>query len=210
MTIFKNNKSSITRLAFILQKSHKKYSQLEEASSLSTSVEKHQMNDDEPPTTNTNGRRRRSRVTFREKASVREVVRAKDLAEDPNELWFQETEYKRINQKALSIVRAIDKEAGYHREGKRLCARGLESHLASSRGSINMIRNEAWSSVFEEQSMQSATGEKYNVEKISNVYMGYAIESQIAAHERGVSDALEGKKYLTKSSTRRQRQSRVL
>jgi hypothetical protein len=198
MAIFKNNKSSIRRP----EKSHKKYSPLEEASSLSISVEK-QTNDDER-TPNTNGRRRTSRVTFREKANVREVIRAKDLAEDPNELWFQKREYKRISQKALSIVTAIDKEeAGYHREGKRLCARGLERHLASSKGSTNMIRNEAWSSVFEEQSMQSATGEKYNDEKISNVYMEYAIESQIAAHERGVSDALEAKKYLTKSSTRR-------
>jgi hypothetical protein len=213
MAIFKTNKSSrIKRPAFFLPKSNKKYASLDEdeSSCVSTTTKK-QAQQVERPTTTTNNDRSGSkpapRVKFQTKVSVREVVRAKDLAEDPNELWYHASEYNRISQKALSIVRAVDK-GSYQVEGKRLCARGLERHLTSSKNAADLIRNEAWSSVFEEQSMQLAAGGKYNDERISSICMEFSIEAQMEAHERGLSDAREAEKCILKKSSRRYLASR--
>eukprot|EP00339_Tiarina_fusa_P020503 CAMPEP_0117030944 /NCGR_PEP_ID=MMETSP0472-20121206/22294_1 /TAXON_ID=693140 ORGANISM="Tiarina fusus, Strain LIS" /NCGR_SAMPLE_ID=MMETSP0472 /ASSEMBLY_ACC=CAM_ASM_000603 /LENGTH=191 /DNA_ID=CAMNT_0004739159 /DNA_START=40 /DNA_END=615 /DNA_ORIENTATION=- len=141
-----------------------------------------------------------TRVTFREKTRVREVIRAQDLAENPNDLWLQEADYKRIGRKALSIVRAIENDS-YHREGKQICIRGLEHHLARNRDVIKMRRNEAWESVFEEQSMQQAAGKGYNEELMSAVYVEFSMEAQFTAHEKAARDAKDAERYKKKKPT---------
>eukprot|EP00339_Tiarina_fusa_P015826 CAMPEP_0117021392 /NCGR_PEP_ID=MMETSP0472-20121206/16138_1 /TAXON_ID=693140 ORGANISM="Tiarina fusus, Strain LIS" /NCGR_SAMPLE_ID=MMETSP0472 /ASSEMBLY_ACC=CAM_ASM_000603 /LENGTH=206 /DNA_ID=CAMNT_0004726847 /DNA_START=23 /DNA_END=643 /DNA_ORIENTATION=+ len=203
MAIFKNSNksSSLTRPAFFLPKSlssAKKYTSLDEdeSSCVSTTPRNKQPHHEVAPITRSDAS---PRVKFNTKASVREIVRIKDLAKDTNDLWFNASDYKRMRQKALSIVRAVDK--GSHQvEGKRLCARGLERYLASSKATADTLRNEAWSSVFEEQSMQLATGEKYNDDRLSSIYLEFSMAAQIEAHERGLSDAREAGKYMLKKS----------
>ena len=208
MAILKNNNKShsFMQSAFCLPWSHTNCTSLnkhEPSSCISTTTttttkqtKEHVITSNLNNDRNANIKSTTRRVTFRATARMRVVTRTKDLAEDPKDLWYTANEYNRIHRKALSIVRAVDNDDNLVKVGKQRCVRGLERHLASSKHTIAATRNDAWSSVFEEQFMQYEANEEYDDEQISSVYIPFSIKAHMEAHERGLSDAREAQRCM--------------
>lgn len=135
--------------------------------------------------------RKRTCVSFKPSVRVRHVVPTLKLAQDKESLWYQASDYIKIEKRCHLIVQKIKHEEQYG--GRTLCSRGLESLMCKSqrRGS----KFEGWMSVFCEQEIQRNEG-IFDEEKLRIMYRPSSLESSKEAERRGVADEEDVQKYL--------------
>lgn len=140
--------------------------------------------------------RRRTSISFDGNNSVKEIQPAKELAENPEELWFQKDEYNLIREKAQLLTdlasAALEDERILAGKKNKFCFRGLESHINAA-----YVENEqhlAWKSVFLEQYHQRQKG-GFDDETVAVLYEMAAMPSRARALERARGDFEEAEKH---------------
>jgi Arc/MetJ family transcription regulator len=147
---------------------------------------------------------RRTSISFNGTAHVRRVAPAKELTDEPEKLWFQEADYKVMRQKVHAIVDTV--ESGTDLGGKKLCVRGLERYIGSSKEIVSGRRDKAWDSVLDEQNLQRCKGE-FDEDHIANAYKYSTMDTQHEANQRAVQDAVEAELYTRKARRAHRRMS---
>jgi hypothetical protein len=148
--------------------------------------------------------RRRTSIAFEQYDEVKEVAPMKSLTDTPEKLWFQAEEYDMIRHKAVFLTDLAASGADELLAEKKLCIRGLESHIHS-----DLVKEEqylAWKSVFLEQYLQRDKGD-YNDEMVSSMYQMAAMPSQERAQQRAQQDSADAEMHTRSTRTRMRRQS---
>lgn len=132
-------------------------------------------------------KKKRSSISFQESENVIEIKPLTNLVDDPNRLWFNQTELLHIKQDVVGLLKELKEKKKSDDETRSwICTRGLEPLVFGTSGS----RLESTESVLEEYAVQRARGE-YNDDHIREMYCFHTIDSQIEANERGEHDAKE-------------------
>jgi hypothetical protein len=136
--------------------------------------------------------KRRTSVSFKDDADVKDIEPVADMVDNPRRLWFQEEEYSHIRSK---IDRVLEGARNGEKESTTswLCTRGLETLMG--RGISYYERKEAYQSVLEEQDIQKAQG-KHDDEHLRTMYSFHTMDSQFLATEKAENDAKEVEQYL--------------
>jgi hypothetical protein len=136
--------------------------------------------------------RKRTSVSFKDDADVKDIEPVADMVDNPRRLWFQEEEYSHIRSKIDAVI-ARAKNGEQESTTSWLCTRGLETLMG--RGIGYYERKEAYECVLEEQEMQKARG-KYDDEHLRTMYSFHTVDAQVLASERAENDAKEVEQYL--------------
>lgn len=139
--------------------------------------------------------RRRTSISFDDSTTeVREVQPLTELTDRPEDLWFQQEEYNLIREKArlLTSIACSSSDDAEQLERKRLCLRGLESHINAAY--VEHEQMLAWKSVFYEQYYQRKDGE-YDDEIVARLYEMATLPSRARALERAQGDVKEAEKH---------------
>lgn len=137
--------------------------------------------------------KRRTSVSFKDDADVKDIEPVADMVDHPRRLWFQEEEYAHIQSKIAAVIESAKKGGKESSTTSWLCTRGLEPLMG---GGISYYeRKEAYESVLEEQQMQKAQG-KHNDEHLRTMYSFHTVDAQVLASERAENDAKEVEQYL--------------
>lgn len=148
-----------------------------------------------PPSKKGEGRqmvKRRTSLTFNDETTVRPIEPAKNLANSPQDLWFQEDEMQQIRKKVSALIHKT--EDGYTpHNGKRYCMRGLERMLEPE--VVAVKRSQAWDTVFKEQYLQKCEG-VFEEDHLANLYTFSTLRSKKDAEARASEDAREVENYL--------------
>lgn len=136
--------------------------------------------------------KRRTSVSFKDDADVKNIEPVADMVDNPRRLWFQEEEYSHIRSKISAVLKGAQ-NGDQESKTSWLCTRGLETLMGG--GISSYERQEAYASVLEEQEMQKARG-KYNDEHLRTMYSFHTVDSQVLASERAENDAKEVEQYL--------------
>ncbi|KAL3907013.1 MAG: hypothetical protein SGARI_003739, partial [Bacillariaceae sp.] len=128
--------------------------------------------------------RRRRSIAFEDNVAVKKVEPVKDLAENPDGLWFQSNEYDLMRAKILTLVdhvhrsedsSGIDTQGGISVGGKVYCSRGLENYLNPELTQLKTSR--ALGCVLDEQFLQRQIGD-FDEETLANIYKFSTVRSQ--------------------------------
>ena len=149
--------------------------------------------------------RRRRSITFNEECNVRTVKPVTHIEEvKPEDIWFQEHEFNRIQKKIVYLVDEVSKG-----NDKGFCLRGLES-LVGDQGTAKLERRYGlYDSVYEEQEYQKEYGiyGSGGDEGLSHASRMVSKASVREAQERAQRDSQDIERYL--QSTRRQIRRRM-
>ena len=117
-----------------------------------------------------------------------------ELTDRPEDLWFQQEEYNLIREKArlLTSIACSSSDDAEQLERKRLCLRGLESHINAAY--VEHEQMLAWKSVFYEQYYQRQDGE-FDDEIVARLYEMATLPSRARALERAQGDVKEAEKH---------------
>jgi hypothetical protein len=120
-------------------------------------------------------------------------------------LWFQQEEYRHIQEKLNHIVNHTNnskKQPKSSSNSKKeqhhqlLCTRGLESLLQENKDAVSTSRQDAQFSVLDEQNVQKTQGRHaHDGEVIAEMYKFHAIDSTVQAMERAEQDAADIENY---------------
>lgn len=139
--------------------------------------------------------RRRTSITFDDSTTeIREVQPVTELTDKPEELWFQQEEYNLIREKACLLTKIACSSDGRAEqlEQKKLCLRGLESHINAAYVEHEQIL--AWKSVFYEQYHQRQHGD-FDDEVVARLYEMASMPSRARALERAQGDSRDAEKH---------------
>jgi hypothetical protein len=144
---------------------------------------------------------RRTSISFSEKTQIKKVTSASNLAEDPEDLWFQADDYKKMKNSVFDLVEKVEKG---ETDGKRYCIRGLEGLMKAKSGERKEKIYKARDSVMHMQQYQRE-GAEFDEESMSRVYKRSTLDSQAIATGRAALDAAEIENYQksTRSMCRR-------
>ncbi|CAJ1965173.1 unnamed protein product [Cylindrotheca closterium] len=135
--------------------------------------------------------RKRTCVSFKNSVKVRHVVPVYKLTHDKESLWFQASEYIRIEKRCHLIAQKVMR--GEDHNGRALCSRGLESLMCPHRRRDSKF--DGWLSVFAEQGLQRQEGH-HDDDKLRIMYRATAMASSIEAQKRGMDDEQDVEKYM--------------
>jgi hypothetical protein len=134
--------------------------------------------------------KRSTSISFSEKVKVKNVKPVSQLTDEPQELWFQDSEYAAIKKEIFSVVRKVEK--GNDEDKNSYCTRGLERLMAGERATLKKYA--AWDTVLRVQSIQKSRDE-YDDEYIADVYKYATLQCRSEAANRAERDALEAETY---------------
>lgn len=103
-------------------------------------------------------------------------------------VWYSRKEFQKITQSCCKQIIKLNR--GEIVEGKKHCARGLESHTHILSLAKSMNRNLAHKTVFDEQKRQLKHGMR-NEAALSQLYIAASSESCMWAHVVGLQDQKE-------------------
>jgi hypothetical protein len=142
---------------------------------------------------------RRQSICFDDSMTkIRHVEPIKNLAMNPEELWFQEHELKLIRQNAIRLTNLAKSTGGdpssivAPESNSKLCLRGLESHIDSD--FVAHEQHVAWKSVFLEQYVQMAESD-FNEDAVANLYEMASMPARVRALKRAEDDEVEADKH---------------
>jgi hypothetical protein len=141
--------------------------------------------------------RRRTSITFKDTVRVKNVVPVSQLTDEPEALWFQDEEYKRIRQKSRDLVNRVDNEVPGE---NKYCVRGLEKFMRKNKDGVMQQKYDVWDSVLNEQHLQRHHG-TFDDDYMGNICKFSTVKSQREAVGRAQQDAAEIENYL--KSTRK-------
>mmetsp|Transcript_19366 Transcript_19366/g.47878 ORF Transcript_19366/g.47878 Transcript_19366/m.47878 type:complete len:282 (-) Transcript_19366:92-937(-) len=135
--------------------------------------------------------RKRTCVTFKPSVKVRHVVPMHKITREKESLWFQPSEYSRIEKRCYLIAQKVMR--GEDHNGRALCTRGLESLMCPKQRRDSKF--DGWLSVFSEQGIQRQEGH-FDEEKMRIMYRSASMASSIEAQRRGTFDEEDVEKYM--------------
>ena len=149
-------------------------------------------------------KKKRTSISFDKKENTLEIEPLTDMIDNPDRLWFNDSELQYIKQDCIGLVEAIREQQGGRIDRSRTwrCTRGLEPLMFG----ISSATIESKESVFEEYNVQKLRGE-YDEAHIREMYSFHTIDSQIQASERAEYDAREVETELRLSRKQYRRMS---
>jgi hypothetical protein len=139
---------------------------------------------------------RRTCVYFNEKVKIKNVPPVWSLVENPERLWFQEKDYRKIQKTCWNLAEMA--ESGLIEEGKNICLRGLELMTVIESNEAIARRFDACDAVFDEQDAQ-VDRRLFDEKAIANSYRLVTIASRFEAEKRAQKDEKDVKSYLKRA-----------
>jgi hypothetical protein len=126
--------------------------------------------------------------------------------EEFKEVWLGASDYTGISTWNRMTVKMI-RQQGTLEEEPDHCIRGLEHRLKGQQRLRQTAKTNAIYGVLHEQSRQREHG--YNVQKIADIYRGYAFGSDEEAKQKGIQDEIASKESVARPRRQLRRQSAV-
>lgn len=125
-------------------------------------------------------------------------------AEEFKEVWLGASDYSRISSWNRMTVKMMRQQGTLDEEPEH-CSRGLEHRLKGQQRLRQTAKTNAIYGVLHEQSRQR--GSESSVQRIADIYRGYAFGSDEEAKQKGDQDEMAAKEFFVRPSRQLRRQS---
>ena len=132
--------------------------------------------------------KRKTCVSWDEKVRVRNVPPVSSLTDTPEQLWFQDDEFREIKETCFLIIDVMESateaiimnDDSYAFLTNKICIRGLERHMSHKAEVTQARRYAAWDAVLDEQENQMLSN-TFNENAMANAYKLRTMESRMEA-----------------------------